>query len=126
MVPTDRGATVGSRDDRRRGRLWRLSVTCSRSESHAILLLEGRLGHSTASELKAAAGPLVAEGVSNLVLDLSRVDYLSSAALQILERLSLDLEVQGGRLTLRAPADPVRVALELFGALTAAIESTPE
>jgi len=86
------------------------------------LLLEGRLGHTTAPELETAARQLLAGGCTRLVLDLSRVDYLSSAALQILERLSTELSGRNGHLTLRAPAEPVRVALELSGALSERIE----
>jgi anti-anti-sigma regulatory factor len=60
--------------------------------------------------------------VLDLVLDLSCVDYLSSAALESLERMAQDLAGKGGRLTLRAPADPVRMALELSGRLLSQIE----
>lgn len=87
-----------------------------------MLLLNGRLGHSTVSQLESAASPLLSEGVLNLVLDLSCVDYLSSAALECLERLSKELADRGGRLILRAPADPVRIALELSGGLVKDIE----
>jgi anti-anti-sigma factor len=69
--------------------------------------------------------PLLAAGVMNVVLDLSCVDYLSSAALETLERMSRDLASTGGRLILRAPADPVRIALELSGSLLPHIETDP-
>jgi anti-anti-sigma regulatory factor len=69
---------------------------------------------------------LLSEGVLDLVLDLSCVDYLSSAALEALERLSRDLAGKGGRLILRAPADPVRIALELSGGLLPCVEPPRE
>src|SRR5262245_48144356 len=126
MVTADGGLTPGSRRDGGRGRRWKLTVTLRRTDAQAILLLNGRLGHSTVSELEAAVGPLLSEGLLDLVLDLSCVDYLSSAALEALERMSRDLNGRGGRLALRAPADPVRIALELSGALLAHIEQPRE
>ncbi len=58
-----------------------------------------------------------------MVLDLSQVDYLSGAALSVLERLATEIAGRGGRLVLRNPAIPVRVALELSGSLAEHIES---
>jgi len=126
MVVADGGVPEGARGVGGRGRLWRLSVSLRRADGQAILLLDGRLGHSTVSELESAARPLLSEGVLDLVLDLSCVDYLSSAALEALERLSRDLAGKGGRLTLRAPADPVRIVLELSGGLLSCVEPPRE
>jgi anti-anti-sigma factor len=123
MVMADTGEAAKTTKDARRGRLWGLSMAQRRAENEAILLLVGRLGHTTVPELEAAARQLIADGVSNLVLDLSRVDYLSSAALGVIERLAGDLAGKGGRLTLRDPAVPVRVTLELSGDLVRHIES---
>jgi anti-anti-sigma factor len=122
MVVADGGGPDRTRGVGGRGRLWSLSVTLRRADRQAILLLNGRLWYSTVSELESAARPLLSEGVLDLVLDLSCVDYLSSAALEAIERLSRDLSAKGGCLTLRAPADPVRIVLELSGGLLAHIE----
>jgi len=105
---------------------WRLSIRLCRTDGQAILLLDGRLGHSTVPELRAAAGPLLLEGVPDLVLDLSCVDYLSSAALGAIEQMARDLAGRGARLTLRSPADPVRIALELSGDLLSHIDPPRE
>ena len=121
----DGGVPGGTRGDSGRRRLWRLSVKVHQTDAQAILLLTGRLGHSTAPELESAMRPLLAAGVVNMILDLSCVDYLSSAALDTLERMSRDLASRGGRLILRAPADPVRIALELSGSLLPHIETDP-
>lgn len=126
MVVADGGAPTGPRRDSGRGRRWRLSISLCRSDRQAILLLNRRLGHSTVAELESAARPLLSEGVLDLVFDLSCVDYLSSAALESLERMSENLAGKGGRLTLRAPADPVRIALELSGRLLLQIERPGE
>jgi len=103
------GAFVGGR------RLWRLKSTTVVENGTTVLILEGRLGHATADELMAAAGPLVAGGALDLVIDLSGVDYLSSAALKVLESLAAGQSSRGGRLTLRAPSPAARLSLELSG-----------
>jgi len=122
----DGGGPRPPRGDGGRGMRWRLSIRLCRTDGQAILLLDGRLGHSTVPELQAAARPLLSEGVPHLVLDLSCVDYLSSAALEAIEEMSRDLAGKGGRLTLRAPADPVRIALELSGDLLPHIDPPRE
>lgn len=122
----DGGGPRPPRGDGGRGMRWRLSISLCRTDGQAILLLDGRLGHSTVPELQAAARPLLSEGVPDLVLDLSCVDYLSSAALEAIEEMSRDLAARGGRLTLRAPADPVRIALELSGDLLPHIDPPRE
>jgi anti-anti-sigma factor len=96
-------------------RLWRLTGTTTVENGTTVLILEGRLGHATAGELMAAAGPLVAGGTLDLVIDLSGVDYLSSAALKVLENLAAGQSNRGGRLTLRAPSPAARLSLELAG-----------
>lgn len=106
-----------SQETTSRRRLWRLTTTSVVENGVAVLVLEGRLGHATAAELEAAAGRLLGQGASELVIDLSAVDYISSAALHVTEALADDLARRGGRLTLRAPSAPARLALELAGRL---------
>lgn len=100
-----------------RRRLWRLKSTTVVENGTTVLILEGRLGQATAAELMAAAGPLVAGGELDLIIDLSAVDYLSSAALKVLESLADRQSSRGGRLTLRAPSPAARLSLELAGDL---------
>jgi anti-anti-sigma factor len=98
-------------------------VVHRRTDNEAILLLTGRLGRTTAAEFEAATRQVLKEGATRVVLDLSQVDYLSGAALRIIEQLSGELAGKGGRLVLRDPAVPVRLALELSGSLAECIES---
>jgi anti-anti-sigma factor len=81
------------------------------------LLLEGRLGHTTAGELEAVTKRLVDQGVSTLVLDLAGVDYISSGALDVLGWLETHLGSRRGRLILRNPSVSARLALDLAGML---------
>ena len=85
--------------------LWRLSSRTVAENGSVVLVLEGRLGHSAAPQLKAILEG-AAQGSKDVVLDLAGIDYLSSAALKVIE----DAE-----LTLRSPSPAARLSLELAG-----------
>jgi anti-anti-sigma factor len=124
MLMPGEGWTRSQETRQERRRLWRLSVVKQTADREAILLLDGRIWHTTAADLDRLARQVLSEGVQTLVLDLSRVDYLNGAAVGTIERLSVEMTARGGRLALRNPAAPVRVALELSGILVPLIEPT--
>lgn len=105
-------------------RLWRLHTKLSVEQGSPVLFLEGRLGQAATTELETATGQLLVAAPAELIIDLSRVDYLSSAALKVFEALSKSQSQGGGRLTLRAPSVAARLALELSG-LLALVDSAP-
>ena len=96
------------------GRLWRLRSKTVADNGTIVLILEGRLTHATAPELKAIAAA-EADPAKNLVIDLSSVDYLSSAALKVVAELAAELADRGRVLTLRSPSPAARLSLELAG-----------
>jgi anti-anti-sigma factor len=79
--------------------------------------VEGRLGHAAAAELESVVTRHAIDPSASVVIDLSRVDYLSSAALKVFESVSLRQSEGGGALRLRAPSVAARLALELSGLL---------
>jgi len=81
-----------------------------------VVFVEGRLGHDAAAELERTLESS-SNGVSNLVVDLSGVDYLSGAALRVFKSISDRRSENGGGLRLRAPSEAARFALELSGLL---------
>jgi len=82
-----------------------------------VLFVEGRLGHDAAAELEAAALRHTSNGSSTVVIDLSGVDYISSAALKVFQSIADQQSSSGGGLRLRAPSVAARFALELSGLL---------
>jgi anti-anti-sigma factor len=81
-----------------------------------VLFVEGRLGHDATAELENLVALHPRDG-ANVVIDLSGVDYLSSAALKVFAMLGERVAADGGRLRLRAPSIAARLALELAGLL---------
>ena len=80
-----------------------------------MLFVEGRVDHATSDQLETAALEQAADPAATLIIDLSGVDYLSSAALKVFTSLADRQARGGGRLRLRAPSIAARLALELSG-----------
>ena len=95
-------------------RLWRLHTKTAVEHGNRVLFVEGRIGHDAADELEAVLSH-TSDGVSTVVIDLSGVDYLSSAALKVFQSGADRLSRNGGSLRLRAPSVAARFALELSG-----------
>jgi len=97
--------------------LWQLHTKTSIEGGIPVLFVEGRLGHDAAAELETVALQHPPGADANVVIDLSGVDYLSSAALKVFQALAERQSQNGGRLRLRAPSVAARLALELSGLL---------
>ena len=96
-------------------RLWRLHTKIASENGAQILFIDGRLDHAATTELEKAAAAHAPDGSGDLHIDLSGVDYLSSAALKVFEELADRLSRNGGRLRLRAPSVAARLSLEFSG-----------
>jgi anti-anti-sigma factor len=96
-------------------RLWKLASRSGVENGTIVLYLEGRLGRATAGDFKAAIEAAGNGQSLDLVIDLAGVDYLSSAALKMLESAASKQVSQGRKLTLRAPSPAARLSLELSG-----------
>jgi anti-anti-sigma factor len=88
-----------------------------------VLFVEGRLGHRAKAELEKAVSGMPQAGAI-VTIDLSGVDYISSAALRVLAVFAERQSAHGGRLVLRAPSVVTRISLELSG-LMALVEPRP-
>ena len=74
---------------------------------------EGRLDTTTAPELEAALGGL--EGVANLVIDMEKLDYISSAGLRVLLAAQKKLEKNGGGMAVVGVNEEIREIFEVTG-----------
>ena len=80
-----------------------------------ILGVAGRVDSFTAPQLEAAFKQLIDNGDNWLKLDLSGVEYLSSAGLRVLLATLKATRALAGDLQLHSPRDNVRNALEISG-----------
>ncbi len=82
-----------------------------------VLMLTGRLGMTTASPLEQSMNAALREPhACVVVVDLSGVDYVSSAGLGVLERATSRFREAGRRLVVRRLQEPVAAGFEVAGA----------
>jgi anti-anti-sigma factor len=108
-----------------------IQVEISDRQQLTILEAAGRIDSSNASELGQALSSIIGRGRTHLVLDLAKVDYMSSAGLR--ELVGALKRLQGnGDLRLAQPSERVLEVMEIAGldtifkifpSLAAAVES---
>jgi anti-anti-sigma factor len=82
------------------------------------LALEGRLDTNTAPELDQALDSLLMKkGVSRIVFDLEKLEYLSSAGIRCFVRARKTLEPMGGRIAVVNPQPAVQKVLDIVKAI---------
>jgi anti-anti-sigma factor len=83
------------------------------------IALAGRLDTETAPELDRALDKLLksGHGISRLVFDLGKLDYLSSAGIRCFVRARKAIEPAGGKVALVNPQPAVRKVLEIVKAM---------
>ena len=105
---------------------WKLTIGHESLDGVTVLRVTGRLGTSPSGGLIDAINDAIQTGSRRLLLDLTGVDYASSAGLMSLDAVSGLMHVARGTLVLCGLTAPVRLALELSGLLpNFVIESSP-
>jgi anti-anti-sigma factor len=95
------------------GRAWKFSVSAEKTSHATVLRLSGRFGHRAAPEFAHAVAACLADGATDVVIDLAAVDYLSSPGLRAIVDLAARLEPRRGQVVVRGARDAVRVTLGL-------------
>jgi stage II sporulation protein AA (anti-sigma F factor antagonist) len=107
--------------------LWALSVTSERTDGIVVLAVNGRLGTASSEAMVEALSREIRAGYLRLLVDLTGVDYVSSAGLGALEAIARRVRESRGELVLCALSEPVRLVFDLAGLLSAfAIEPSRE
>ena len=90
-----------------------------------VVSIDGSVDALTAGEVDAYLDRLVSEGLTQLVLDLSKVDYVSSAGLRSLLTTLKSARQVGGDLRLAAARESVHKVLAMAG-FTSIMKSYPD
>jgi len=103
-------------------------MTISETIKNGITIMEaaGRLDSESAPETGKRLAELVEGGIRQFVLDLSSMDYVSSAGLRVLLNAARNAQKAGGRLVLAAASPQVKQVLDMvgFGAIIPVFETT--
>ncbi len=81
----------------------------------SVVAVTGRVDGSTAGEFEAALNELTEAGVNNIILDMSDVDFVSSAGLRVLVNTRKNVTSAGGRIVLAEPSEQVVETLDIAG-----------
>ncbi len=82
-----------------------------------VVQLAGRLDTAAAPQAERDFAPVLAARPELLVLDLSRLEFISSAGLRLLFDARRDVRERGGAVVFSSPQPPIRKVFEIVGAL---------
>jgi anti-anti-sigma factor len=94
-----------------------MRIADARLDGVVTVAPDGRIDTTTAPDLERHLFALVTAGERRIVVDLSGVDYISSAGLRVMLLFARRVKDAGGRLALCAMGDPVRQVFHLAGFL---------
>jgi len=104
-----------------------MEMTDETRDGVVIVAPTGRLDVNTSAELEKRLLDKVAAGETRFVVDLTAVEYISSAGLRVLLLLAKQLKARSGRLVLSSLGPAVRQVFELAGLLPVfAVEASRE
>lgn len=92
-----------------------MEITESKRDGVVILAVAGRLDASNAGTLEEKLLALIATGTTRLVVDGSRLDYISSAGLRVLLVAAKRLTPTGGKISLSGLKDQIKEVFDIAG-----------
>lgn len=91
-----------------------MNITTNIDGATANISVDGKLSVATSPDLESAVTSLP-ESVSDFVIDLAKLDYISSAGLRVLVTTQKLAQHRGGSMVLRTPNDEVMDVFEMTG-----------
>lgn len=92
-----------------------MEIQISDHKRVSVVAITGRVDGSTAGEFESALTTLTDEGKNNLILDMSEVDFVSSAGLRVLVNTRKAVNSAGGKIVLAEPSQQVIETLDIAG-----------
>ncbi len=92
-----------------------MEITKRKEDNFSVLSVSGRLDAVTSPELEKELLSIIAEGEKSLVLDLAKLDYISSAGLRAVLAGAKKIKQQQGTLRLACLKGVVKEVFEVSG-----------
>lgn len=92
-----------------------LTISKQQHPHHTVFYIDGRVDAEGAAQLHTMLTDIYEAGQYQLVLELSKTDYLNSAGLRTFADMLTKCRERGGDLTLVAPNAKIRRVLEIIG-----------
>ena len=94
-----------------------MEISDTRQGGFVIVTAVGELSLNSSDAFSRHCLALIEDGERELVLDLSKIKYLSSAGVRVILVVDRALRENGGTLTLCSPSDQAQLVLKLSGLL---------
>lgn len=92
-----------------------IKVSKRNSDKDVVYMLEGRLDTSGSAILKLELDMATANATGNIILDMSRVTFISSAGIGVTVKGHSVLKQKGYEIRVAAPTDEVKKIYDLLG-----------
>ncbi|MDD3118632.1 MAG: STAS domain-containing protein [Victivallales bacterium] len=92
-----------------------MEITQQQSDGIAIIALDGRLDAVTSADAEREFNSVLDSGREKLLIDLSHLEYISSAGLRILLVVAKRVQQKGGKIALNGLTTGVREVFEISG-----------
>ncbi|NGZ61346.1 MAG: hypothetical protein CV081_12715, partial [Nitrospira sp. LK265] len=101
-----------------------MNVTSHRSGDLMIVTPQNRFDTNSAPDVERTLTEHIQRGERQIVLDLSRISYISSIGLRVILKAVMTMTRNGGRVVLSGGNDHVRTVLQLSGALMMSLHAS--
>lgn len=91
-----------------------MTIEKKKNGAQFILNIEGRLDTTTAPQLEAVVTAELAD-VTDLILDMNKLDYISSAGLRVLLKAQKTMDAQSGSMKIYGANDEIKEVFEITG-----------
>jgi anti-anti-sigma factor len=92
-----------------------MKTTIQEQDGKMVVILEGSLDTASAPETEEAMAPLNDVETKDIILDCTRLDYISSAGLRIFLGVLQNAEKKGGHVYLQNVTEKVRTIFAITG-----------
>ena len=92
-----------------------MKITSRQNKDFTSVCMEGKLDAANAAEAEKSLSEIYDAGMLNLVVDLSNLEYVSSAGMRVLLVLAKKVQQKGGRVSLSNLSAKVREVFDISG-----------
>ena len=92
-----------------------MNTVLKEENNDLVMYFEGRLDTASAPETEKAVAPLKESSGRDIILDCSKLDYISSAGLRILLSILKSAKPKGDHVYIRGISDSIRAVFAMTG-----------
>ena len=92
-----------------------MKTTFKKEDNNLVMYFEGRLDTASALEVEKAVAPLKESSGHDIILDCSKMDYISSAGLRIFLSILKSAKPKGDHVYIKGISDSIRAVFAMTG-----------